>query len=205
MKDALASRPVPLPQLLLLVGLLALAVAPHLFNLSPWITGFFYLMTGLRVAAAFRPALLPGRWALLALTLLALVNVVLNVGVAEGRRGGVALLVAMLGLKLLELRSRRDLYMTVFLGYFVVVTQFLFAQGLPLAVYLAAVVLGLTAVLNAMNRADPAAPLVPAFGLALRLLGAAVPAMLVLFVLFPRLGGPLWGVAVQQAGAVTGM
>jgi transglutaminase-like putative cysteine protease len=105
----------------------------------------------------------------------------------------------------LELRSRRDLYMTVFLGYFVVVTQFLFAQGLPLAVYLAAVVLGLTAVLNAMNRADPAAPLVPAFGLALRLLGAAVPAMLVLFVLFPRLGGPLWGVAVQQAGAVTGM
>lgn len=205
MKDALAGRDVPGPQLILLVALLGLAVAPHLVNLSPWITGPFYLMAGWRLSAALRPKLLPGRWLLLGLTLLALANVALHLGVADGRNGGVALLVAMLGLKLLELRSRRDLYMAVFLGYFVVVTQFLFQQGLPLAAYLGGVVVGLTGVLVAMNRATPGAPLGPALAQAGRLLAAAVPAMAVLFVLFPRLTGPLWGLSVNLSGAITGI
>lgn len=205
MKDALANRPVPRAQLLLLVAMLALAVAPHYANMSPWITGFFYLVALLRIAAARRPGLLPGRGLLFLLTLLALLNVVMNAGVRDVQLGGVAMLVAMLGLKLLELRSRRDVYMAVFLGYFVILTQFLFQQGLWLAIYLSPVVLGLTAVLVAMNRADPAAPLQGAGVQALRLLAAAVPAMVVLFVLFPRLGGPLWGFAIGSGAAVTGI
>jgi transglutaminase-like putative cysteine protease len=40
---------------------------------------------------------------------------------------------------------------------------------------------------------------------ALRLTVYAVPIAAVLFVLFPRLGGPLWGFAVDQGGAVTGL
>ena len=56
-----------------------------------------------------------------------------------------ALLVVMLGLKLLELRARRDIHVTVFLGYFLVLTQFLYDQSLWLAGYL---FLGLLALMS---------------------------------------------------------
>ena len=52
MRDGLARRGVPRAQLLLVVVMLGLAVAPHLANLSPWITAVFYLMALWRLAAA---------------------------------------------------------------------------------------------------------------------------------------------------------
>ncbi len=206
MRDALAGHAVPRPQLALLVVLLTLAVLPHGRHLSPWIVAFFLVMALYRTAAVWRPGWLPGKWLLVALTLVGIANVVINAGgLADGRRGGVSLLVAMLGLKLLEVRSRRDVYMAVFLGYFVVVTQFLYVQTLWIALYLAVVVVGLTSVLTGMNRAGAAPPLGPALAQSARLLAAAMPAMLVLFVLFPRLGGPLWAFSAPGDAGVTGI
>lgn len=205
MKDALALRPVPPSHTLILVALLGLAVAPHMSNLSLWITGFYYFLTGFRMLAVRWRNLLPSRITLFALTLLTLANVGMHAGFSDSHQGGVSLLIAMVGLKLLELRSRRDVYMVVFLGYFVIVTQFLFSQSLLLALYLSIIIVAMTGLLVAMNRARPDAPLAPAFKQSIRLLGAAVPAMLVMFVLFPRLGGPLWGIGLGSKGSMTGM
>ena len=198
MKDALASRWVPPSHTLILVALLGLAVAPHMSNLSLWITGFYYFLTGIRMLAVRWKQLMPSRITLFALTILTLVNVGMHAGFADSHQGGVSLLIAMVGLKLLELRSRRDVYMVVFLGYFVVITQFLFSQNLVLAIYLGAIIVAMTGLLVAMNRARPDARLAPAFKQSIRLLGAAVPAMLVLFVLFPRLSGPLWSIGFDS-------
>ena len=205
MKDALATRSVPRSQTLILVALLGLAVAPHVANLSLWITGFYYFLTGFRMLAVRFKNLMPSRITRFALTILALVNVGMHAGFTDNHQGGVSLLVAMVGLKLLELRSRRDVYMVVFLGYFVIVTQFLFSQSLLLAVYLSAILAAMTGLLVAMNRARRDAPLAPAFKQSIRLLGAAIPAMLVMFVLFPRLSGPLWGIGFDSKGSITGM
>jgi transglutaminase-like putative cysteine protease len=190
----------------LLVVLLTLTVLPHAAHLGGWIVGFYLVMATYRLAVVWQPERMPGKWLLAGLMVVGVVLVVLDAGgVADGRQGGVSLLVAMLGLKLLEVRTRRDVYMAVFLGYFVVVTQFLFVQSLWVALYLGVLVVGLTSILPGMNRAGPAPPLLPALAQSGKLLAAAVPAMLVLFVLFPRLGGPLWAFSAPGAGAVTGI
>lgn len=191
--------------LLALVGVLGLTVIPHVFHVSPWISGFFYLLAVLRVAALFRPRVLPGRFLLLLLTFAGLANVIAHHRILLGRDAGVALLVSMLGLKLLETKTPRDLVVCLFLGYFLVVTHFLYYQSIGLALYLACVVVGLTAVLLELSRAGPSSNLIQPLGRAALLLAQAIPLMLVLFVLFPRLSGPLWNLDIDSSSAVTGL
>ena len=116
--------------------LLGALVAPHVANLSPLILAFFYSAMLWRLIAQRRPEIMPGRWLLLLLMIGALALVVFTTNVTDGRLGGTALLTVMLGLKLLELRERRDIHVTLFLGFFLVLTQFLYDQSMWLAAYL---------------------------------------------------------------------
>ena len=186
MRDALAALPIA-PRLLgATLFVLAALMAPHAANLHPAILGFFYLAVSWRVLALRHPRWLPGRWLLLALMAAAIALVIMSTGLYDGRLAGTALLVVMLGLKLLELRARRDIHVTVFLGYFVVLTQFLSSQSLGLAVYLFAGTLVLTAVQVGLNRvhAPPRQVLRHAVGLFV----AALPLALVVFMLFSQIG-----------------
>jgi transglutaminase-like putative cysteine protease len=201
MPDALARLPIPARLLVALVLVLAALMLPHLANLGPGILAFFCLAALWRLLAVTRPGWLPGRWTLLMLMVIAVALVITTTGLQDGRLAGTALLAVMLGLKLLELRARRDIHVTVFLGYFLVLTQFLYNQSLWLAGYLLVGVLALVALQVGLNRVtvdlrvqlrDTAA-----------MLGAALPVALVVFLLFPRLQTPLWGINTQSA--VTGI
>lgn len=201
MADALARLPIPRRLLSALLLLLGGLMAPHAANLSPAILGFFYTAAAWRLLALLRPHWMPGRWTLLFLMVAALALVVFTTGLYDGRLAGTALLVVMLGLKLLELRARRDIHVTVFLGYFLVFTQFLYNQSLWLAVYLFLGVLALTVIQVSLNRVH--------VGLRTQLrnsaamLAGALPLALVVFLLFPRLQAPLW--AINTPSSVTGI
>ncbi|HSV44240.1 MAG TPA: DUF3488 and transglutaminase-like domain-containing protein, partial [Ramlibacter sp.] len=110
-----------------------------------------------------------------------------------GRDAGVTLIVALLALKTLELRARRDAFVIFFLSFFTMLTNFFFSQSLPVAAAMLVALLGLlTALVNAhLPVGRP--PLLEAARTAgwMALLGA--PIMAVLFVLFPRFA-PLWGI-----------
>jgi transglutaminase-like putative cysteine protease len=204
-KDALAERPLDPAGTALLVIAVAAAVAPHAWHLPAPVVGLFALAAVYRLLAIARPALLPGR-ALLGLLLIAgLATVVLAQGALPNRDSGVALLTVMLGLKLLEVRTRRDLFVTVFLGWFVLVTQFLYSQALAFAAYLMLPFLAFLFVLARMHRAEGLAPPLSIGAAVLRLTALALPVTIALFVLFPRLGGPLWGFAVDSDAALTGL
>jgi len=204
-KDALAERPLDPAGTALLVIAVAAAVAPHAWHLPAPVVGLFALAASYRLLAIARPALLPGR-ALLGLLLIAgLATVVLAQGALPNRDSGVALLTVMLGLKLLEVRTRRDLFVTVFLGWFVLVTQFLYSQALAFAAYLMLPFLAFLFVLARMHRAEGLAPPLSIGAAVLRLTALALPVTIALFVLFPRLGGPLWGFAVDSDAALTGL
>ena len=191
--------------LLALICLLTLAVAPHVRHLSPWVSGVFLCLVALRLLALRRASALPGRWLLLLLTLGTTANVLLHTSSLLSRDAGVALMTSMLGLKLMELRTGRDVYVTVFLGYFLVVTNALYDQGLVLVAYLFAVTAGFTAVLVEINRASSTPQPWRSLRQAAAMLLQASPLMLVAFLLFPRLPGPLWGIAAPADGAVTGL
>ena len=74
-----------------------------------------------------------------------------------GRDASVALLAVMMALKCLELRTLRDANIVVCLGYFLIVTNFLYSQTIPTALYMLVVLAWLTATtvsLQDFGRAD---------------------------------------------------
>lgn len=196
-----------LPHRVLLSLMLSLlgVTAPHALHLPPWLSLALLLSAGWRYLAGSRGWRLPNRWLLLGLTSAGVSGVVLHYGTFLGRDAGVAMLCLMLGLKLLEMRTRRDTIVVLYLGYFLVVTQFLYSQNLLMAGWLLFTVWALTALLITVNRATTPPGWFPHARQAAVLIAQALPLMLVLFVLFPRVQGPLWGMPEDKARGVTGL
>ncbi len=187
----------------LLLGL-AVVATPHALHLPPWIT-VLALVAGLWRYHVHRSAgRLPRTWLLAAITLATTAAVVLSYGELSGRDMGVGLLVSMTALKMLEMRSRRDAVLMIFLGYLLVVAELLYSQSIPAAAYMLASSWLLTALLVTVTRPTGDGSPLPQMRPAAALLVQAVPLALVLFVLFPRIPGPLWG-APDSGAAVTGL
>lgn len=183
---------------------LLLASLPHWLRLPAWVPLICVACIGWRLAIAWRglppvPATLR-----LGLTCLAVLAAWGHYGTVFGRDAGVALLVLMLSLKLLEVARLRDAFLVGALTYFLIATEFLFQQDVVRAVYMAAAVLAVTSALMMLQ--DPGRRLGP--GATARRAGAllaqSVPLMAVMFLLFPRLGSPLWGVPELET-AKTGL
>jgi len=184
------------PPLWLLLAL-AMVLAPHALSLPFWIS-LSWLAFAL---AAQRPRIWP-TWLKALLALSGVAGVLLQYGTVIGPQGGVALLSFLAGAKLLETRTARDRLGLLFVGCFLLVAYFLNSQSLGMAAYMVIAAGALIAAMVANTQSTPV--LHTTFGLAGRLLLQALPLALLLFVLFPRLQGPLWGLP-QQAAAQTGL
>ena len=134
-----------------------------------------------------------------------LAAVVFYFGGISGRDPGVSLLSIMLALKLLEIKTLRDASIAVFLGYFLVITQFLFSQAMPLIIYLFGTTLLLTSVLLGLTDMSRESTVKIRLHRSVRLLLQSIPFMLVLFLLFPRIHAPMWGFTSKNQSAVTGL
>ncbi len=191
--------------LLRLLAMLALVVVPHLWRMPPWIGATVVAIAVWRGLAAWRQWALPPAWLKVLFVLAAFGGVFAHYRGINGQHAGSALLVIMLALKLTEMRSRRDVLVVVGLCYFTMLTHFLFSQELWTILYLGACAVTVTAVLIEANH--PGAALPP--GVTLRLGGAmvglALPLMVALFVLFPRVPGPLWGLPADAGPARSGI
>lgn len=208
MKSVLEQRPIQPSLLIAVVIMLVLVVIPHVWNLNIWITGFFFLSAILRLAVWYQRKKLPNRWVLMLLVFVALINLFLHVDYTNGRAFGVAMLVAMLGLKLLELKDRRGLYITVFLGYFLIITQFLFDQSMMITLYLLIPTLGLSSLLhaaNCWNKHNDKVDFLYSTKKSAFLIVSSIPLMLVLYVLFPRMDGPLWSFHLDMTRNTVGI
>ncbi|MCP3868424.1 MAG: DUF3488 domain-containing transglutaminase family protein [Gammaproteobacteria bacterium] len=195
----------PPQQLLALITLVGLATGLHLLHLNTWVSAFFLCMVFLRLLAVYRPGILPGRLLLFLLTSTGLFNVISHYPLVIGKQGGVALLTTMVGLKLLETKKGRDLYVLVFLGFFMLATQFLYRQDMPLVILALLILIGLTGVLVNGNRAHLTRNPFATWLTSGSLLVQALPLMLIMFVLFPRFSSPLWELGIREQTAVTGI
>lgn len=182
-----------------------MVMAPHVERLPIWIPlaagalmlWRFYM--GLR-----RQPLLP-KWLLFLLAIAAFVGIYLSYSRIFGRDTGVALLMLLVGLKLMETQTIRDATLVFFIGYFLVITNFLYSQTITTGLYMLLVVLVLTAALLELNRATGAYGVKQSLKLAGALLLQAIPLMVVLFLLFPRIQGPLWGLPQDAYSGITGL
>jgi len=190
----------PLAGLAWLLAALAVGIAPHLPHLPAWVTLLLVAACAWRWSADRRGWPLAPKW----LRLLALVVVPLAVLLAyrtiNGIEAGTAFLVLMAAVKLLETRRPRDLTVLAFIAYFLLYAAMLRDQRLTQLPYLVAGVAFVTAALMRVHGGaggDTPRRVLRGAGL---LTLQALPLAVLLFILFPRLPGPFWGIAAGQSG-----
>jgi transglutaminase-like putative cysteine protease len=95
--------------------------------------------------------------------------------------------------------------LAVYLGFFLVMTNFLFSQSIPLGIYLLACVWIFVATLVGFHRVGRTPTLRERLMPSGALLLQALPLMLVFFILFPRVQGPLWALPQDARAGLTGL
>jgi transglutaminase-like putative cysteine protease len=184
---------------------LALVMLPHAGRIPPWILASFAAMALWRTSHAIRGVSLPPKWLVIALSAALLTGVYTSYGTLFGRNAGIALLAVLTGMKLMESRGLRDAYVLSSLGYFLVITNFLYSQSILTGAYMMLVVLLMTATLIAFSTGSGELDARARLRMAAVMLAQAAPIMLVLFFLFPRLPGPLWGLPRDAHDAISGL
>jgi transglutaminase-like putative cysteine protease len=186
-----------------LIGSLVLVAAPHALRAPWWLTVLTLCLFAWRFWYALNGAPLPSRWLVIGVAAVAMLGVWMEYRTLFGRQPGIILLVLFAGLKLLETRTHRDAALAAFLGYFLIITNFLYTQSIPTAALMCAALFALTATLVGFSA--PRRSLKANLRSAWLLLAHAAPAALVLFLLFPRVQGPLWGLPQDAYSGMTGL
>ena len=179
-------------------------ILPHLEHLPLGIVvgGLWVLLWRIQVyRGAWR---YPGNWIKLLLVVLVAVSVKVGYGRLFGMEPMIALLIAAVLLKLLEIYRRRDALLVIYLGYFIASTQFLFSQTLPVTLYGLLTLVLMTTALLGIHQSQGHHHVRHSLSAATRLLLQAVPLMVILFLVMPRFGA-LWSVPFQQHAARTGV
>jgi len=185
----------------LLAGIL-LVSAPHAEHLPSWESALCAMLLAWRTYLNYSANPLPPRWLLFMLSIASAAGIFMTYRTLFGRDAGVALLILLAALKLLELRSIRDATVLIYLACFIIITNFFYSQSITTALMmLASLLLILTTWLHLHSGA---LALKPRLKIAALLMLQAVPLTLLLFILFPRVQGPLWGMP-QDAYSSSGL
>jgi transglutaminase-like putative cysteine protease len=176
--------------LLLLLTAVGLAALPHLGHISPVLSLFFYALLLWRLLGVWRPHYLPNGRVIFLLMILGAVLLYSRHQGEWGREFGTSVFVVALGLKLLELNRKRDVYLVSYLAFIVIASQFLFQQHIAMAAWCLLICCLLLAGLAAINGGQTRNK--AALRTAAMLMIQALPVAAVIFVLFPRVNAPAW-------------
>ncbi len=120
-----------------------------------------------------------------------------------GRDAGIASLAILMAAKLMETKQRRDAITIVMLSYFLLLTHYFYSQSIPTGLWLlASATLATAALVRVFGGAQP--PLL-LLRYAAKMLLQALPFALLMFVLVPRISGPLWGFTQPGGAGLTGL
>ena len=201
----LSSRPLGTRDIHWLTAVFLLAAGPHLLRMPLWISALVAGIAGARLLQVRLRGGLPKKWLLALVAVAAAGGILLQYRTLFGRDAGVSLLVVMLALKLLETGTRRDGMLLGFLGCFLLVTNFLHSQTIPTALYMLICAWLLVATLIGMQYTGPWPGWRHPVKRAGILIAQALPLMAVLFLLFPRVQGPLWGLPQDAYAGLSGL
>lgn len=177
--------------------------APHAEHLPLWLSLVAGTVFIWRVWLWHNRSPLPTRWPLALLAAGGTAGIGWQYHTLFGRDAGVALLVFFMALKPMEMKTRRDALVLVMLGFFLLLTHYFYSQSIPTGLWLLVATALLTATLIRLHGgAQPIAGIARYAGL---LLAQALPFMLILYVLFPRISGPLWGLPQDAHSGLSGL
>jgi len=190
-----------LPRLLIVM---ALAMLPLVTEAPLWVVPVVAMFCLWRLFGEWRGWWLPGRIVLALLTLLVMSAILLDFHTLNGLQAGVPFLMVMLGLKALEIRQLRDLYVLNLLCWFMLATALLQSQELLTVAYVIPALILVTASLLDLSAGAKGVPMRWGLKTSGWYLAQALPVALLAFVLFPRINGPLWSLPGASQG-MTGL
>jgi transglutaminase-like putative cysteine protease len=199
----LVVEPLPKKALQVLLAVIILTVIPHIEHLPIWICllGMISLFWAWQVHR--------GRWPFpsvsikVLLVLLFSAFVVLSFGGGFTLDSAVALFVAGLVLKPLELYNRRHGFILIFLCYLLVGVSFIYQQSIVFALYQFLMVVLIISAQLAVN-SGPNQRLMMGLKRASVLFLQSLPLMLILFIFVPRMG-PIWHNPFSSKQGLTGL
>ncbi|HWX80805.1 MAG TPA: DUF3488 and transglutaminase-like domain-containing protein [Steroidobacteraceae bacterium] len=192
-------------QLLGISACLGLALVAHITALPVWIPLVVVACGFVRLGLARGGRGSAPGWVVLTLALLSIPLLLLRFHTFNGLDAGTALLVLMAGLKLLETKTRRDVYIITLIIYFVSLSALLEGNSFWLLAYLIGVCWFTTATLLRLTSSGPAPDWRYSLRHGGRVLGQALPLALVFWLLFPRFAGPLWQIPNDTRVAQSGV
>ncbi len=175
------------------------AVLPYCLYVSWWVWPAMIALLSWRYFLERRGRPLPRTWVKATLVVLLVVVLFLEQQTIMGRDAGASFLIVLLGIKLLEVKRRRDFFVVSFLLYFMVVGALLFSQAILMSLYLLTVVLVVTSSLVQLQMGQDRKTSGFSHRFAWKLMGQSLPLALLLFILTPRLQGH-WAFQFHQFG-----
>jgi protein-glutamine gamma-glutamyltransferase len=191
---------IPRNALALLMVAQAVVVLPYLFALSPWIIGVGLFCGYWRTGVYQGRWDYPRRWIKVVLVLSSVGGVAVSGVQPFSLEAAASLLILAFALKLVEMKSRRDAYLVIFLGYFIVATLFLFYQSMSVTAYQLVALVVVTAAMVGLNQHASRVRPLESMRMALVLVAQAVPLTVMLFLFFPRIA-PLWSVPLPSSAS----
>ncbi|HUX74942.1 MAG TPA: DUF3488 and transglutaminase-like domain-containing protein [Steroidobacteraceae bacterium] len=204
-RAAAAAPRLPLERLAWAAACLALALVALAATLPGWILITIAAAAAIRLGAAARGGDAPPAAPRAIVAVFAIGALLVQFHTVNGLAAGTALLALTGGLKLLETRTRRDLYVIILIVYFLCLAALLAGESFWLLAYLLGVC-WLTTAAALHLAALPGGPAARAsLRYAARAIGYAAPIALALWLFFPRFAGPLWRLGGEARGASSGL
>ncbi len=198
------SKPSSATLLALLAGI-HLSALPLYANMPVVILLLISLLTLWQVFIIKRQQENPGRTLQITIIVAAFLSLLFSYGQLFGQQPGIALVILMTLLKLFETRGARDGYTIIYSSFFITASNFFHSQSVWLVVYVFFVIAFLLASLIALSDRLNTVSTKTRYRMASRFTILALPFMLILFVLFPRIPGPLWGLPDDAFAGQSGL
>lgn len=189
--------------LIFLLVSIGLIVFPHIYHIPIAVFGFFCLLFSWRFIGIWKQNWLPNMPVIFLLVICGAVLMYSQHQGLFGRDAGTNLFIVALGLKLLEIKKERDLYLISYLAFIVAASQFLYEQSMLMAAYILMVCCVLLALLVSINSYKM--QILAAFKTSAIIIAQALPIAVALFILFPRIEAPRWMLFAEQHQARTGL
>jgi transglutaminase-like putative cysteine protease len=184
---------------------MALTFVPHVTHLPLWVSALAGSVALWRYVAHLRGWGLPPMLIRSVLVAVSFSGVFAQYRTVNGIEAGSALLCVMAVMKLTETRSQRDLVVLIYIAYFLIAAQFLYEQTVWILVWAAPAVWLLSATLLQVTHQGRVLDLRPALAMSGRMLLHALPIMLALFLLFPRMQGSFWAIEAPPKRGLMGL
>ena len=172
-----------------LLGSVTLTMAALIGQVPAWSLLAFAACVGWRFVIERRRLTMPNFFARLLVFVPMTLAVLWTYGTHPTATGMLTFLVALMSLKVLELRSPRDFTVVGLLGYFMTLSAFFYNQSLLLSLYLGVSLLANTMALIRAHSGNGTGNVCTSFRLGMIMILQALPLVMLLFIIFPRVQG----------------